>query len=103
MAQVEGVEFVLAAHGIEERRVESRGVENPDHMAAWTHQNLERFRALGEKLQAGVLEYVAGLGPQRNVAFAFRDDAEFCIGWDRELKPEQIYDRMKKVLALWVC
>jgi hypothetical protein len=101
LAQVEGVEFVLAARVSEKSRVESRGLENSDRIAAWTRQNLERFRILGERLHAGPLELMAGLGPQRNVACARVNDTAFCIGWNHDLRPDQINNRMKKVLALW--
>lgn len=101
LAQVEGVEFILAAQTGEKGRVESRGMENPERLASLTRQSLERFRALGERLQAGSLEQIAGRGPQRNVALARYDDTAFCVGWNRDLEADQIRDRMKRVLALW--
>lgn len=102
LAEVEGVEFILTTHGGEQRRTESRGLENPDRIAAWTRQSLENFRALGEKLQAGRLEHIVCLGPQRNISLASQDDAEFCVGWHQDLNSNQISERMKAVLALWV-
>jgi CheY-like chemotaxis protein len=102
LARVEGVEFVLTTRAAEKGGVESRGLENPDRIAAWTRQSLERFRVLGDRLHAGPLEQVAGLGPQRNVALTRLEDSAFCIGWNRDLRTDQICDRMKKVMALWV-
>ncbi|MCU0785196.1 MAG: hypothetical protein MUF81_14335, partial [Verrucomicrobia bacterium] len=69
--------------------------------AGWSRQSLERFRALGEQLQAGPLEQIEGLGPQRHVALALRGDTQFCVGWRHSLAPEEIRDRMRKVLASW--
>lgn len=101
LAQVEGVDFVLTSQPGGKGHVESRGLENPERLAAWTSQSLSRLRQLGEKLQAGPLEQVVGLGPQRSVAMAQRHGTTFCVGWHHDLDSEQIRERMKRVLALW--
>ncbi len=101
LGQVEGIEFVLSAKTGEEGKFESRGLENPARLEAWTRQSLERFRALGDRLQAGELEQITGLGPQRHVALAQHGDSELCVGWRQSLSAEVVRDRMKKVLALW--
>lgn len=102
LAQVEGVEFVLALQSGLENKHESRGLENPDRIAAWTRSSLESFRMLGERLQAGQIEEVEGLGPQRHVALAKHDEIEFCLGWQFSLSPKEIRDQTKKAIALWV-
>ncbi len=79
----------------------ARGLENPERMAAWARQNLERFRSLGDRLGAGSLEQIEGFGPQRHVALACRGDTEFCVGWKHSLAPDQVRELMKKVMALW--
>jgi CheY-like chemotaxis protein len=101
LVQIEGIEFVLSAKAGEEGKFESRGLENPALLAAWTRQNLERFRALGDRLQAGQLEQITGLGPQRHVALAQHGDSELCVGWRQSLSAEMVRDRMRKVIALW--
>jgi hypothetical protein len=57
---------------------------------------------LADRLQAGPLEQVCGLGPQRHVAVASRNEAELCVGWVPTLLADEVRDRMKKVMALWV-
>jgi CheY-like chemotaxis protein len=101
LVQVEGIEFVLSAKAGDQGRFESRGLEDPDRLAAWTHHSLECFRTLGDRLQTGPLEQINGLGPQRHVALAQRGDTELCVGWQHSLSAETVRDRMKKVLALW--
>jgi CheY-like chemotaxis protein len=101
LVQIEGVEFVLTGKMSPGGAVESRGLDSPDRLAAWTRQCTERFRTLADRLQAGALEQVSGLGPQRHVALACRDDAQLCVGWLPTLSVEEVRDRMKKVLALW--
>jgi CheY-like chemotaxis protein len=101
LSQVEGLEFILAMKSGETGASESRGLENPDRMAAWARQSLERFRALGERMQAGQIEQIAGLGPQRHVALARQNDTDLCVGWRHSMTLQQVHDTMKKVLTLW--
>jgi hypothetical protein len=101
LSQVEGVEFILAMKPGEANVPEARGLENPERMSAWAQQNRERFCALGERLQAGQLEQVLGLGPQRHIALAKQDDTQFCVGWRHSMSAQQVGEMMKKVLELW--
>ena len=101
LSQVEGVEFVLAIKSADGSQ-QARGLENPERMALWSRQSMDRFRALGDRLQAGPLEQMYGLGPQRHVALAQQGDTEFCVGWRNSMTFEEIREMMKKVLALWV-
>ena len=101
LSQVEGVEFVLAMKVGEDQHQVARGLENPQHMANWARQGLERFRALGERLHAGPLQQIEALGPQRHVALAVQADTEFCVGWKHSMSAGQVREMMKKVLALW--
>ena len=101
LAQITGVEFVLALKSGPNNFHESRGLENPDRIATWTRNSLDSFSALGEQLQAGNIEEVEGLGPQRNVALTRSGQMEFCLGWQVSLSPEEIRDQTKKAIALW--
>ena len=101
LSQVEGVEFILAMKQDPTVPPEARGLENPERMAAWSRQSFDRFRALGEQLQAGPLEQIEGLGPQRHVALATQGDTSFCVGWRHSMTGQQVSEMMKKVLALW--
>jgi CheY-like chemotaxis protein len=102
VAQIAGVEFVLAIKPGDETQTQARGLEEPERAAVWARKALHRFRQLGDRLQAGPLEQVEGLGPQRNVALAQQGDTEFCVGWRNSMTTEQIREAMRKVLALWV-
>ena len=101
LSQLEGVEFVLAMKSGKGGYQVARGLENPEHMAAWARQNLERFRLLGDHLGAGPLEQIEAYGPQRHVTLACRDETQFCVGWQPALAPDQVREMMKKLLALW--
>lgn len=99
LAQTEGVEFALKM--VAETKIDSRGIENPERLASWTNKSMNRFRALGETLQAGGLEQITGLGPQRNVAIAQKGGTTLCVGWKNSLDSVEIRDQMKKILTLW--
>ncbi len=101
VSQVEGVEFVLTMKAGENGYEVARGLENPERVATWARQNLERFRALGDRLGAGPAEQIEGFGPQRHVALASQNETEFCVGWQHTLSPEQVRESMKKLLVLW--
>jgi len=101
LSQIEGVEFVLAMTPGSDRDQVVRGLENPEHMARWARQCLERFRDLGDRLHTGPLEQIEGLGPQRHVSLACQGDTEFCVGWTPTMTLERVREMMKKVMALW--
>jgi len=101
LSKVEGVEFVLAMRPGDASQQQARGLENPERMSNWARQTLETFRAMGDLLQAGSLEQIEALGPQRHVALTVQGDTEFCVGWKHSMDTEQIREMMKKVLALW--
>ncbi len=103
LAQLDGVEFALAFAEDAKRPVESRGLESPDKLAEWSRRSIERFRALGDRLQAGSLEQVDGLGLQRNVAVAQKGDTQICVGWQNTLDAGEVRERMKKAMTLWGC
>ena len=101
VVQMDGVEFVLTTKGPEKENFEARGLESPEQLEAWTRQSLERFRVLGERLQAGPLEQIEAMGLQRHVSLAQPADTAICVGWRSVLSGEEVRDRMKKVVALW--
>ena len=101
LSQVEGIEFVLAMKPGEQNHQVARGLENPERMAAWARTNLQRFRDLGDRLHAGPVAEIQGLGPQRHVSLASHGENDFCLGWKHSMSPEQVREMTKKVLILW--
>jgi CheY-like chemotaxis protein len=101
VAQMEGVEFVLAQKRTGVGKAEARGLENPDRLANWSRQCLQQFADLSELIHAGPLELVEGSGPQRQVSLARQGDFDLCVGWKHDLSSAHIRDTMKKVTALW--
>ncbi len=101
LAQLEAVEFVLALKTGDEKGYESRGLENPEPKAAWSRDTLARFGSLAERLAAGPLQQIEGLGPQRHVGLANADLGALAVGWQSKLAGHEVAEHMKKALALW--
>lgn len=101
LVQLDGVEFALAFAEDAGRAVESRGLESPEKLATWSRRSLERFRTLGDRLQAGTVQQVDGLGLQRNVAVAQKGDTQICVGWQNSLDATEVHERMNKAMTLW--
>jgi CheY-like chemotaxis protein len=102
LAQLPGVEFVLALKPGADDQFESRGLENPAPKAKWTRHTLARFRALSDRVAAGSLEQIEGLGPQRHLALAPAGPDELVIGWQSKLGPSEVAENTRKAVASWV-
>lgn len=101
LSQIEGIEFVLAMKPGKEGAPLARGLENPERMAEWSRQTLERFRGLSDRIHAGPLQQFEGVGPQRNISLTTHGETEFCLGWKHSMSLQQVREMTKKLLALW--
>ena len=100
LTQLQHLDFFIAAKA-GEKPVEARGIENPERVAAWTHSTLKRFRALGDRLQAGQPDTIVGLGDQRHVGLTQQGEIAICTGWRDTRDASQIRRFTKKASALW--
>lgn len=101
LSQIEGIEFVLAMKPGQEGPPMARGLENPERMAEWSRQTLERFRGLGDRIHAGNLVQFEGMGPQRNISLTTQADTEFCLGWKHSMTLDEVREMTKKIVTLW--
>jgi CheY-like chemotaxis protein len=101
LARYPGVEFILVLKPGADKKFDARGLENPQPVADWGRNTLEQFRSLGDRLRAGPLHEMDGLGPQRHVSLAPYENRDFCVGWQHSLSGDQLAEAMKKLLTLW--
>ncbi len=101
LSRIDGVEFVMTVPADQKAAPDSWGLENSSPVAAWTRQTQKRLRDLGEKLQAGDLKQVEGLGLQRHIGIASRGDTELCVGFKRTLSADQLYETLKNISIKW--
>ncbi len=100
LARFNGVEFVIRVPP-DTLEFECWGAENPDRIAGWVRQSAQRFRTLGDHLQAGQLNRLEGTGPQWSLALASRDGTELCVGFSRSMSQELVRETMTKIVAEW--
>ena len=101
LMRYQGVEFAMELDPADPKRYEAHGLENPEPMAVWGRQMMDRFTALGDRLRAGQLQQVECLGPQRHVGIMPRGEKEVCVGWHHTLSAGTIREKMKKILNRW--
>lgn len=102
LARSNGVEFVLTVSADEKQQFESWGLENPENIADWARQTMQSFRSLGESLNAGQVNQLEGLGPQRHVAIAASAGKKLCVGFHRSLSQTLVRETFKEILGKWV-
>jgi hypothetical protein len=100
-SKFKGVQFVIAVEGNDKTKFEHWAAENPDRMAAWIHETTRSLRSLGDKLEAGQLEQIEALGPQRHVGILTSDDQDLGIGFTRSATLPHIRETMKPIEAKW--
>ena len=100
LVRFNGVEFVMTVPA-NDAGFDSWGVENPEQISKWVRQTMQRFRALGEGLQAGQLNQVEGLGLQCHVALVSKMGDDLCVGFHRSLSQDLVRTTMNKIAAKW--
>jgi len=100
-SRYKGVQFVIAVEGEDKTKYEHWAAENPDRMAAWIHQTTRALRLLGDKLEAGHLEQIEALGPQRHVGILSSDEQDLGVGFTRSATLPHIRETMKQIEAKW--
>ena len=100
-ARYKGVQCVVTVESTDAAKYEHWGAENPDEMAAWIHATTRAMRTLGERLEAGHLEKIEALGPQRHVAILSGEAQDLGIGFTRSATLSYIRETMKQIEVRW--
>jgi CheY-like chemotaxis protein len=101
LTRFHGVEFVVSVSSNAGTEFEAWGLDNAEQLAGWTHTAMEKFGALGDKLQAGMLNRLDGRGPTQNLSAAARGERELCVGFYRSLPAEAVRQTMEQILSKW--
>lgn len=100
-SRYKGVQFVVAVESADKNKHEHWGADNADRMAAWIHQTTSAMRHLGDRLEAGQLEQIEALGPQRHIAIISSDEQDLGVGFTRSASLSHIRETMKQIEAKW--
>jgi CheY-like chemotaxis protein len=101
-ARYKGVQFALCVETGDKSKFDQWGCENADEMAKWINETAASLYDLGERLEAGQLEGVEALGPQRHVAVIIGDQEALGIGFTRSAVLPHIRETMKQIETKWV-
>ena len=102
IASSNGVEFVLTVATDDSKKFEQWGVQDADALAVWTQQTAASFRELGDKLKAGQLNQIEGLGSQHHIAMLSRPEKVLCVGFQRAFTHSEVQETMKHIQTKWV-
>lgn len=100
-SRYKGVQFVIAVEATDKSKFEHWGAENADQMASWIHQVTRAMRDLSDRLEAGQLEQIEALGPQRHIAIISSDEQDLGVGFTRSATLTHIRETMKQIEAKW--
>jgi CheY-like chemotaxis protein len=101
-ARFKGVQFAVTVQAKDKTKFDHWGMENPDTMAKWIQETAKAMRALGDRLVAGQLEQIEGLGSQRHVAVLVSDEESLAVGFTRSAGLPHIRETMKQIEARWL-
>jgi len=102
VARYKGVQFAVSVETSDKSKFEQWGTENPEEMASWIHETATVLRSLGDKLEAGMLEDVEGLGPHRHLAVLVGDAEALGVGFTRSAALPHIREIMKQIEGKWL-
>jgi CheY-like chemotaxis protein len=96
-----GVQFVVSVDTDDPTRIDHWAAENPEELAGWIHTTARAMRALGERLEAGELKRIEGLGPQRHIGVVCGGTNDLGVGFTRSAGLTAIRENLKQIEARW--
>jgi CheY-like chemotaxis protein len=100
-SRFKGVQFVLSVDRENPAAIDQWAAENPTEMALWIHHTAQSARALGERLEAGVIRRIEGLGPQRHLAIIPGFQQDLGIAFTRSAGVLAIRENLRKIESQW--
>lgn len=101
-AKHKGVQFSVAVDMTDPNNFDQWGSENPDQISAFIRNTAQTLGKLGDLLEAGQLEELEAIGPQRHLAVLIGDDECLGVGFTRSAVLPHIRETMKLIEAKWV-
>lgn len=101
-SRYKGVQFVVSVDRDDPANLDHWAAEAPEEIAAWIHGTTQALRTLGERLEAGELKRVEGLGPQRHLAVICGNRHDLGVGFTRSAGLAAIRENVKQIEARWV-
>ena len=100
-ARYKGVQFVVSVDQEDPTNLDHWAAENPEETANWIHTTTRALRSLGERLEAGELRRIEGLGPQRHLAVVCGLRQDLGIGFTRSAGLQALRENLKQIESQW--
>ncbi|MGB8166577.1 MAG: response regulator [Chthoniobacteraceae bacterium] len=101
-SRYKGVQFVISVEHDDPTSIEQWATESPEEIAGWINTTTRALSALGERLEAGDLKRLEGLGAQRHLAVICGREHDLGIGFTRSAGLATIRENVKQIEAQWV-
>lgn len=101
LAQMPGLEFILAQDSQGNNPSDFWGLENPEPTSRWANDTLTDLYSLGDRLQLGQFQYAIGTTLQRKIAIATSANTNLCVGLAGTLPADHAKDIVKSILSKW--
>jgi CheY-like chemotaxis protein len=100
-SRIPGVEFLIEVPEDKSKDADSWAAENVPATAAWMRETVERFRKLGDDLQAGQLISMSFPGQQVHLTCAPGSRSHLLAGWNRGMAVDDVRENAKSLSAKW--
>jgi CheY-like chemotaxis protein len=101
LSRVPGVEFLIDVPDDKAKDADSWAAENVPATAAWMRETVERFRKLGDEMQAGQLLRLEFPSQQVHLTCSPGSRSHLLAGWNRGLTMDQLRENAKELTAKW--
>lgn len=101
LSKFEGVEFIMTIRE-DSGQADSWGVENPERLAVWLRDTVQRLRELGDDFHTGQINRFEGLTTQARLLVIPRGPVALCAGFNRSIPADQARETAEKMIALWL-
>ncbi len=96
----EGADFVVATSIKSKAEPDALGTQNGAEFSKWATHAEKIAQKLGERLGAGPLSHLAGIGLERKVVLMPRAEKIFLTGWPLDADAN-LADKTRKISAAW--
>jgi len=100
-SRYKGVQFVVSVDREDPTKIDQWAAENPEELASWISNTTRAARVLGERLEAGELKRLEGLGPQRHIAVIAGGTQDLGVGFTRSAELSAIRNHLKEIESRW--
>ncbi|HEY1718070.1 MAG TPA: response regulator [Verrucomicrobiae bacterium] len=97
----EGAEFVVSIPSNKQDEVESWAIQDTKKLVSWVRHVEKSAQRIGDNLNAGPLNYVAGHNLECRLLLLPQDGKTFVVGWPPAANAGRLLEQTKKLANTW--